>query len=314
MNATLLDIALSLTLIFLAWKILTSKKLFISVVLFIVFGLIMALAWVQLMVPDIALVEIAIGAGLTGALFLGTLGRLESSKDRKSLSFMTIDYTLLFTTGILAAILCWSIFYIPMANGLSDYVLSNMSKSGVGNPVVAVVVNFRAYDTFLEVGVLLLVGIAVTEILGLRKFRMPKLYFSSHMPLKVFLQFMAPLTVSVALYLLWVGTYIPGGAFQAGSILGGTGLLLLLGGVDVPIDPNYRIWKYAFVAGFGGFLLVGLLLAFFNRAFLEYPIAAAKYLILLIESLCTLSVAVIFISLFKLCSGIAISPIEEEDN
>jgi uncharacterized MnhB-related membrane protein len=36
----------------------------------------MALAWVRLAAPDVALAEAAIGAGLTGALLMAALARL----------------------------------------------------------------------------------------------------------------------------------------------------------------------------------------------------------------------------------------------
>ncbi len=54
--------------------------LFRAIVLFIAFGLLMALAWVRLDAPDVALAEAAIGAGLTGALLLGALARLRSAE------------------------------------------------------------------------------------------------------------------------------------------------------------------------------------------------------------------------------------------
>ena len=38
--------------------------------LFVVFGLLSALAWVRLAAPDIALAEAAVGSGVTGALLL----------------------------------------------------------------------------------------------------------------------------------------------------------------------------------------------------------------------------------------------------
>lgn len=53
-----------------------------SVVLFIIFGVLMALAWARLDAPDIALAEAAIGAGLTGALLLDTLGHLNAARRR----------------------------------------------------------------------------------------------------------------------------------------------------------------------------------------------------------------------------------------
>ncbi|KAA1262005.1 putative monovalent cation/H+ antiporter subunit B [Rubripirellula obstinata] len=71
-----LDAALCVTLIWLACRALIAATLFQAVVLFIVFGLVMALCWARLDAPDIALAEAAIGAGMTGALFLSTLAAL----------------------------------------------------------------------------------------------------------------------------------------------------------------------------------------------------------------------------------------------
>jgi uncharacterized MnhB-related membrane protein len=76
------DGTLVLTLLWLAWRMLSSPDLFKAIVLFIAFGLVMALAWVRLQAPDIALAEAAIGAGLTGALLLAALARLNDLADR----------------------------------------------------------------------------------------------------------------------------------------------------------------------------------------------------------------------------------------
>ena len=75
------DILLVSALLVLAWRVLASPDLFRAIVLFIAFGLLMALAWIRLDAPDIALAEAAIGAGLTGALLLVALARLESRND-----------------------------------------------------------------------------------------------------------------------------------------------------------------------------------------------------------------------------------------
>ena len=71
-----LDALLGLSLIWLCWRVLSSPDLFRAVVLFIVYGLFMALAWARLDAPDIALAEAAIGAGLTGALLLDAVGQM----------------------------------------------------------------------------------------------------------------------------------------------------------------------------------------------------------------------------------------------
>ncbi len=70
------DLLLGLTLCTTAVGALASRDLFRAIVLFMVFGLLMALVWVRLEAPDIALAEAAIGAGLTGVLLLDTLGYL----------------------------------------------------------------------------------------------------------------------------------------------------------------------------------------------------------------------------------------------
>ena len=78
------DIVLGLALLWLAWRALASPDLFRAIVLFIAFGMLMALAWVRLNAPDVALAEAAIGAGLTGALLLSALSRLESSNETEA--------------------------------------------------------------------------------------------------------------------------------------------------------------------------------------------------------------------------------------
>ncbi len=75
------DGTLGLALLWLAWRSLASPDLFRAIVLFIAFGLLMALAWVRLDAPDIALAEAAIGAGLTGALLLAALARLAPDEE-----------------------------------------------------------------------------------------------------------------------------------------------------------------------------------------------------------------------------------------
>ncbi|MBU0483443.1 MAG: DUF4040 domain-containing protein [Proteobacteria bacterium] len=71
------DLVLITTLLLLAWKLLSCEDIFTAVVLFISFGLLMALAWVRMRAPDVALAEAALGAGLTGPLLLAALRRME---------------------------------------------------------------------------------------------------------------------------------------------------------------------------------------------------------------------------------------------
>jgi energy-converting hydrogenase B subunit D len=69
------DLLLSMTLIALALAALTSREPRRAVILFIAFGLLLALVWARLRAPDVALAEAAIGAGLAGALMLAAARR-----------------------------------------------------------------------------------------------------------------------------------------------------------------------------------------------------------------------------------------------
>lgn len=60
----------------LAIRLLTTRDLFEAIVLFVAYGLTLALAWVRIGAPDLALAEAALGAGVTGALFLNAYRRL----------------------------------------------------------------------------------------------------------------------------------------------------------------------------------------------------------------------------------------------
>jgi uncharacterized MnhB-related membrane protein len=70
------DALLALAIVALAVGATAVRDLFTAVVLFIALGLLMALAWVRLAAPDLALAEAGIGAGLAGALLLAAVRRL----------------------------------------------------------------------------------------------------------------------------------------------------------------------------------------------------------------------------------------------
>lgn len=70
------DGLLAIMLVWSGWRALHSVPLSRALVMFIVFGLLMALAYARLQAPDLGLAEAAVGAGLTGALLLDTFGTL----------------------------------------------------------------------------------------------------------------------------------------------------------------------------------------------------------------------------------------------
>jgi multisubunit Na+/H+ antiporter MnhB subunit len=97
--------------------------------------------------------------------------------------------------------------------------------------------------------------------------------------------------VVVGVYVLWAGADDPGGAFAGGTILAAMWLLVLMAGLgDAP--PVRRRWlRLVLVAGPAVFLVVGLGGLWLGEAFLAYPEAWAKPIILAIEIPMTLTVA-----------------------
>ena len=72
----IVDGLLLLVIVVLAWRSLNDRDVFRAVISFIALGLLIAVAWVRLPAPDVALAEAAVGSGLTGALILSALVRM----------------------------------------------------------------------------------------------------------------------------------------------------------------------------------------------------------------------------------------------
>ena len=115
--------------------------------------------------------------------------------------------------------------------------------------------------------------------------------------LETLARLLVPVMILVAGYLLWVGGQAPGGAFQAGSVLAAAGVLLLLSGWR--LDPRLSGFalRLLLVTGIATFLLVALA-TLLGGQLLQYPLAQAKTLILIIESMATVSIGVTLIALF----------------
>ncbi|MFO7766054.1 MAG: hydrogenase subunit MbhD domain-containing protein [Pelovirga sp.] len=292
------DLILMTTLITLAWLLLAGKDLFRAVVLFISFGLLTALAWVRLGAPDVALAEAAIGAGITGALLLVGLGKLGSAERcRRTVRPATALQRL--TPAVLIAVIIPSVAVILLLElrqlktisfGQQKLVLSLLDISGTDHPVTAVLLNFRAWDTLLEKGVLLL---ALTGIWSLDQAH-PLFHQEPLSPvLKGLSQLYLPILIIVSGALLWQGSYAPGGAFQAGALLSAGILLAALGGRSLPSYWPGLPLRLLASCGLLVFLLVTALTLLTNELPLNYPQELAAVLILLIEIFATVAIAVI---------------------
>lgn len=211
-----------------------------------------------------------------------------------------------------ASVLVAVMLDLPVAaSKLPAQVMASLSQSGVDHPVTAVLLNFRSYDTLLEVGVLLLAVFGV-----LASFEIPDAAAAHVAPtanplLGPLVRALVPLMLLVAMYLLWAGSHRPGGAFQAGAVLAAAGVLLRLAGMLPTFLPPNALRRATLLAGFVIFLVVGLAAVIAGRGLLEYPREWASGLILLIEVALTISIGGILVGLFMAAPS---SAIEENEN
>lgn len=203
----------------------------------------------------------------------------------------------------LAAGLGYAVLSLPeQAPGLQLAVAEHLDKSGVVNPVTAVLLNFRGYDTLLEMVVLLLALLGVWS-LGPQSAARPTV--KPDLILDALTRLLVPLMILVAAYLLWAGAHAPGGAFQAGAVLGAAGVLLLLSAWRPPARMMQWPLRVALVAGVLTFLAVAVLTLQSTGQLLEYPLAQAGALIFIIEAAATVSIAVALAALFLAATNAA---------
>lgn len=185
---------------------------------------------------------------------------------------------------------------------LPRVVAHSIEHAGAPHPITAVLLDFRSYDTLLEVAVLL---VAVVVALALREAQPdgPDRMGLDNPLLRAVMSWLLPLMVLVAAYLLWAGSTRPGGAFQAAAVLAAAGVLLRLAGVRLggfAGERGARRLRALLVLGPAVFVAVGAGTALGGRAFLDYPADWAGGLILMIELALTLSIALALLSLFRL--------------
>lgn len=309
MNSTSLlvfDGLLLISIVSLAWASLATRDDRVSVILFMAFGLVLAVAWGRLMAPDVALAEAAIGAGLSGALLLAAAHRLHGRQLpvqlqatcnlKASRASVVVRWSVTFLCAAVAGALAWALLPAfsnsPYAT-LPTAITANLEASGVSNPVTAVLLNFRAYDTLLELAVLL------TAVLGIFALGPATAGYRAAGPVfEGLTRWLVPVLILVAGYLLWAGAHAPGGAFQAGATLAAAGVVLRLAGRQHIGLPGGATLRIVMASGTGVFLAVGLALLVAGRPFLGYPPAFAGILILLIESAAMLAIAATLVLAF----------------
>jgi len=256
---------------------------------FLAYGLLLTIAWVQLHAVDVALTESAIGAGLTSLLLVRASSRLRSTEAAARAE--TPPLPLRVVAAVVAAgvtiALAIAVLALPdPAPTLAPQAMANIAATGVGNPITAVLMAFRAMDTMLEAIVVLLALIGIWSLAPDRAWggRPGPRYNADPDSILAFIaRVLPPIGIVVGVYIFWIGADHPGGKFQGATIVAAMWLLAMLAGLaDAP--PIRRRWVRALlVAGPIAFIAVGVIGVYSAGAFLGYREGWAKPLILVVE-------------------------------
>lgn len=182
------ELLLMAILIITAIAVAFTKRNLTAIIIFTTYSLVMSILWILIKSPDLAITEAAVGAGITSLLFYITLrdvGELVSTtkvkkrkKSKKTESNLAYNFfSILFTLGIVS-ILLYTISFLPEQGGFNvpalnevfdRYVSSGVEETGAINIVAAVILDYRAFDTFGEATMLFTATMGVVSLLRKKK-------------------------------------------------------------------------------------------------------------------------------------------------
>jgi multisubunit Na+/H+ antiporter MnhB subunit len=294
-----LDIGLAFLVFAVAAWTVFAPGAFAATVGYVVYGLLLSLVWIRLFAVDVALTEAAIGSGVTGVLLIGAAARLRGAATA-GVEAPASGLSSVFA-GILCALVAFALAAVVLllpdqGPSLAPQSMQHLPETGLGNPVTAVLIAYRAFDTMLEKVVLVLAVVGVWSLAadkywgggpGEARVERPE-------PTLAFLaQVLAPLGILVGIHVFWVGADEPGGAFQGGAILAAMWIIVMMARLTEAPQTKAFWLRLAIVAGPLVFLVAGVAGAIFAGGFFAYPPGFAKPVILFIEAFMVLSIAVI---------------------
>jgi len=293
-----LDLGLAILILAVACTTIATREIFGAVVNYVAYGLLLSIVWIRLYAPDVALTEAAIGCGVTGVMLVTAgahLRRPVHARDAEP-SSLPVRFLAAVLAVLAAAAIAAVVLLLPEPPpSLALEARQSLAATGLGNPITAVLISFRSFDTLLEKVVLLLAVVAVWSVGPDRQWGSAPESLGKPRPdgaLIFFEQALVPLGILVGVHIFWVGADEPGGAFQGGAILAAMWMIVMTARQAEPPRIDARWLRLCLVAGPAVFLIAGLAGPGMAGSFFAYPAGFAKPIILFIEAFMLLSIAV----------------------
>lgn len=294
---TALDVVLVAGVLTTATLATFSRDRVVSVMMFLSLGVLLAVMWARLDAPDLAMAEAAIAAGVTGALLIGAVSTLrptsiEGTERSRWTATAAQIVVVVVGTALLATALVTATEVPPGPPAAGPSASAAMSDSVVDHPITAVLLQFRSYDTLLEVVVLAAVAIVAFALptdsaitpLGVRTDR--GALFDG------LVKVIVPVVLLLAGWLLVAGSTQPGGAFQAGALITGSLLLLYLAGRLRGPATIGRWWVAGVLIGPMVFIGVAVLTAAAGAGWLVFEEPWGGTAIVAVEAVLAVSIGV----------------------
>lgn len=292
----LFDLALAALVLGVAGWTVAARGTFSAVIGFVAYGLLLAIVWVRLYAPDVALTEAAIGSGVTGVLLVVAGRRLGALPQSEAAPGPGLKLAAAALSLLVAGVLAAAILNLPdPAPSLAPEADRALAATGLGNAVTAVLIAYRSFDTMLEKVVLVLAIVGVWSVAPDRYWGGRPAPLGPDRPdaALVFLaRILAPIGLVIGVQIFWVGADDPGGAFQGGAILAAMGMIVWMARLAEPPRIDSGWLRAALISGPAVFLVVGLIGPLMAGSFFAFPPGFAKPVILFIEGFMVLSIAV----------------------
>ncbi|EYD74224.1 Na(+) H(+) antiporter subunit A, Na(+) H(+) antiporter subunit B [Rubellimicrobium mesophilum DSM 19309] len=243
---------------------------FAALVLLGVAGLVTCLTFAWFSAPDLAVTQLLVEVVTTVLLLLGLRWmprrREEISGDRllAARGRRGRDLVIAVAFGTAMSLLAFTVMTRPQLSTVGDWFLRHAYSEGGGTNVVNVIlVDFRAFDTFGEITVLVIVALTVFALL--RRFRpadesagrpeqqatpTARALRDYMLVPSVIMQWMFPVLIVLSAYLFLRGHDLPGGGFSAGVTLAIAFLLQYLAAHVRWVESRLTVLP-AFWMGFG---------------------------------------------------------------
>jgi multicomponent K+:H+ antiporter subunit A len=207
------------------------RRRYLALIFISVVGLVVALGFVHLSAPDLALTQVSVEV-VTILLLLLALNLLPRQPPRVSSNGLRIRDGLIGAAGGTAAgLAAWAVMTRSPNDPISAFHWANAYSGGGGTNVVNVtLVDFRAFDTFGEIIVLGIAALAIFALLetatrGVSGYRLLHWKFETvysperhPMMMVVATRLLLPLAILTGIYVFLRGHNMPGGGFIAGLI------------------------------------------------------------------------------------------------